>query len=76
MVDAVTQATTDLKDKVEIHEHKISTKIGLEYMKALNVQAIPTICINGEIAFSSIIPDQESLKSKIKHYYHTQPVEV
>ena len=68
MVDAVKKATTELKDKVEIREYKISTKIGLAYMKALKVKAIPTICINGEIAFSSIIPDVDSLKAKIREH--------
>jgi len=76
MVDAVKQVTADILSKVEIHEYKISTKIGLAYMRALKVQTIPTICINGEIAFSSIIPDQESLRKKIKQFCQTEPVGV
>jgi uroporphyrinogen decarboxylase len=35
-------------------------------MKKLGVQNIPTICIDGEVAFSSMIPDQKSLISRIE----------
>ncbi len=68
MVDAVKNAIHGLEDKVEIREYKISTKEGLLMMKALNVHSIPTICINGEIAFSSIIPDSDKLRKKVEEY--------
>jgi uroporphyrinogen decarboxylase len=68
MVDAVKKATKCLDEKVEIRERKISTKEGLDYMDALAVKAIPTICLDGDIAFSSIIPDQDTLQQKIAEY--------
>jgi hypothetical protein len=34
-------------------------------MKKLGVRSLPTICIDGEVKFSSIIPDQQTLKAAI-----------
>ncbi|MDA3925149.1 MAG: uroporphyrinogen decarboxylase family protein [Kiritimatiellae bacterium] len=61
MVGAVNKASTSLSKPVQVKEHRISSREGLAAMKKLGVQNIPTICIDGEIAFASIIPDQKSL---------------
>jgi uroporphyrinogen decarboxylase len=66
MYEAVIKASKDFGDKVKVIEHKISTKEGLGYMMKLGISSIPTICIDGEVAFSSIIPDQESLKKSFR----------
>jgi len=65
MVDAVKKATAKFSDKVNIYEYKISKKEGLVAMQSLKVKAIPTICLNGKVIFSSIIPDIKTLQSEI-----------
>ena len=66
MYEAAVKAAEDFGDKVKVIEHKISTKEGLGYMMKLGITSIPTICIDGDVAFSSIIPDQESLKKSFR----------
>jgi len=66
MYEAVVKAAQDFGDMVKVIEHKISTKQGLGYMMKLGITSIPTICIDGEVAFSSIIPDQKSLKKSFR----------
>ena len=61
MVNAVEQATGRLGGKVVIREHKITTRSGLGHMSKLGVGQIPTICIDGEVKFPSIIPDINTL---------------
>jgi MtaA/CmuA family methyltransferase len=61
MVDAVAQAANKLPDQVVIREHKITTRSGLGHMAKLGVGQIPTICIDGEVKFPSIIPDINTL---------------
>jgi uroporphyrinogen decarboxylase len=61
MVGAVQQAAERLGDKVVIREHKITTRDGLGHMARLGVGQIPTICIDGEVQFPSIIPDIRTL---------------
>jgi len=64
MFEAVVKASKNFEGRVKVIEHKISTKEGLGYMMKLGITSIPTICIEGEVVFSSIIPDQQTLIKK------------
>ena len=66
MVGAVNKAASHLSKPVQVKEHRISSREGLAAMNKLGVKNIPTICIDGEIAFSSMIPDQKSLITRIE----------
>jgi MtaA/CmuA family methyltransferase len=66
MMEAVERAAGDAFVKVYINEHKIKARAGLGMMKKLGVQNLPTICIDGEIAFASIIPDVRTLVKAIE----------
>ncbi len=66
MVNAVEQAAAKLGDQVVIHEHKITTRAGLGAMTRLGVGQIPTICIDGEVKFPSIIPDISTLVAALE----------
>jgi uroporphyrinogen decarboxylase len=71
MVDAVERAAARFGDKVVVNEHKITTRGGLGHMAKLGVGQIPTICIDGEVKFPSIIPDITTLiaalEEKVSH---------
>lgn len=61
MLDAVIKASERLEGAVTVREHRITTLAGLAAMKKLGVEHIPTICIDGDPKFISIIPDQDAL---------------
>ena len=65
MMALVRSVVAAMGNHVECHEHKIKTIEGLKMMKALQVQHIPTICINGKIEFISITPSKEELTEAI-----------
>lgn len=64
--EAVENAKDEIDGEVEIIEHKIKDKAAVQLMKERGVTAIPTICINGEILWESIIPTDEELIAEIK----------
>jgi uroporphyrinogen decarboxylase len=66
MMEAVECAAAEAFVKVYINEHKIKARAGLGMMKKLGVRNLPTICIDGEIAFASIIPDIKTLVKAIE----------
>lgn len=66
MVDAVERAAQKFGDRVVVNEHKITTHNGLGHMAKLGVGQIPTICIDGEVKFPSIIPDITTLIEAIE----------
>lgn len=61
MVNAVEKAAALVDGEVTVIEHKVKLRQGIEAMKRLGVENIPTICVNGKVAFVSTIPDQVSL---------------
>jgi uroporphyrinogen decarboxylase len=66
MMEAVEHAARDSPFKVYINEHKIKTREGLGMMAKLGVTNLPTICIDGQVAFASIIPDPHTLIQAIE----------
>ena len=66
MVDAAQKAVEKSGVQAIVKEHKIRERAGIGYMCRLNVKNLPTICIDGEPRFISIIPDIDSLASAIK----------
>ena len=49
-----------------VNEHKIKVRQGIGMMTRLGVKNLPTICIDGEVKFASIIPDQHTLVAAIE----------
>lgn len=71
MMSAVLKAAESFGEGVVVTEYKIKERAGLDMMKRLGVKKIPTICIAGEVLFSSTIPPldriYDSIKEKIRH---------
>jgi uroporphyrinogen decarboxylase len=65
MLDATQKAAAPFKDKVVVREHKIKTRAGIGMMTKLGVQNIPAICIDGDVAFISLIPDYATLTDAV-----------
>jgi len=66
MMEAVQKAAEAAKPICYINEHKIKVRQGIGMMVKLGVKNLPTICINGEVKFASIIPDQKTLVAAIE----------
>ncbi|MDA3799231.1 MAG: uroporphyrinogen decarboxylase family protein [Kiritimatiellae bacterium] len=66
MLEAVNRAVEQIDSDIVVKEHKITDKEGIAAMVKLGVKNIPTICINGKVAFSSIIPDTDKLVAAIR----------
>lgn len=65
MMAAVKRAGEKSKRDLVIREHRISTRQGLVVMRKLKVEKVPTICMDGEQAFISTIPDETTLLAEI-----------
>jgi uroporphyrinogen decarboxylase len=67
MMEAVTMAAASINAAAfDIREHKIKEPVGISMMVKLGVKALPTICVDGEVCFISIIPDQTTLIERLK----------
>jgi MtaA/CmuA family methyltransferase len=61
MVESVKRVTPEFEGIVEWREHSIKKLDAVNFMSALMVKNIPTICIDGKIAFVSKIPPKHEL---------------
>lgn len=51
--------------KVELREHKITTRQGVGMMTKLQVPNLPSICIDGACEFASVIPETSVLAERL-----------
>lgn len=65
MVDATREVAARVPGGIDWVEYKITKPENVVRMKALGVTNLPTIVINGEVAFVSRIPDQDSYREAI-----------
>ena len=66
---AAERAVQELGDKVEMTEYKITTPDNIARMKKLGVKNLPSILINGQLMFSSLIPSNRELIEAIHEYW-------
>ena len=66
MMEAVNRAVRCTPIRTFVNEHKIKVRQGIGMMTRLGVKNLPTICIDGEVKFASIIPDQHTLVAAIE----------
>jgi uroporphyrinogen decarboxylase len=65
MVDAAKQAAEELDGQVDWVEYKFTSLENIARMQKLGVKNLPSIYLNGELKFSSIIPGKKELIAAI-----------
>ncbi|MEI7884412.1 MAG: uroporphyrinogen decarboxylase family protein [Clostridia bacterium] len=65
----VCDAKAKYGDKVDIIEYKYSSKEGIARCKKMGVQQLPSLYINGELKYSSIIPSPEEFYQEIEKLF-------
>jgi len=66
MMGAATDAKEHFGDAIDVIEYKFTEKESIARCKKMGVGKLPSIYLNGELAYSSIIPSREELFTKIK----------
>ncbi len=68
MLGAAKRAVEELNQQVDLKEYKFTLRENVARVKKLGVKNLPSIYINGELAFSSIIPSNRELLQAIRKY--------
>ena len=66
MLQAAERAVDDLAGTADMMEYKATTADNVARMTKMNIRNLPSICINGELKFSSLIPSNRELIEAIK----------
>ncbi|MGC9350226.1 MAG: uroporphyrinogen decarboxylase family protein [Anaerolineae bacterium] len=68
MRDAARRATEELEGQVEMVEYKFTQRENVARVKRMGVPNLPSIYINGELKYSSIIPSNRELLEELKKH--------
>jgi len=61
MMESIAALPSDVQDMIEYKEWSIKHKDGVAKFMELKGKVLPTICIEGDLVFESIIPQYEEL---------------
>jgi uroporphyrinogen decarboxylase len=65
MVESVKEIAPEFEGVVQWQEHKIKSREAIELMVSLNVEKVPSICIDGKVTFICQIPKRQDLIAAI-----------
>jgi uroporphyrinogen decarboxylase len=68
MRDAALRATQELEGQVEMVEYKFTERENVARMMKLGVKNLPSIYINGQLKYSSLIPSNRELVDEIQQH--------
>lgn len=68
MLAAANDALEVLGDQVDMVEHRYTKRESIARVKKMGVSALPSIYINGEMKYPSIIPSREELVAELEKY--------
>lgn len=69
MMGAANEAKAFFGDKIDMVEYKFTIKENIARCMKMGVQHLPSIYINGKLAFSSLIPTKEELQTAINNAF-------
>ena len=69
MCQAAIDAVEELGREVDVIEYKFTKAENVARVMKMGVKNLPSLYINGELKFSSIIPEQNELIAEIKKYF-------
>lgn len=65
MAESVRALPKDIQDRIEVREWDMRTREGVARFCELRAKSLPSIALDGELVFESIIPGQEELAQAI-----------
>ena len=65
MAEAARSLPKEILELVELREWDMRTHEGIEKLRELKAKSLPSIALDGELVFESIIPGQEELAEEI-----------
>ncbi|NWG16865.1 MAG: thioredoxin family protein [Chloroflexi bacterium] len=68
MLGAAARGADEMAGRVDLVEYKFTERENVARCKKLGVKNLPSIYINGELVFSSIIPSAQELRAAIEKY--------
>jgi hypothetical protein len=69
MAESVKVLPDDIQKIIKVQEWDMRTRIGVERFRELKAKSLPSVALDGELVYESIIPMQEELIAEIEKRY-------
>lgn len=69
MAESVKVLPEDIQQIIEVREWDMRTREGVQRFRELKAKSLPSVALDGELVYESIIPMQEELIDEINRRY-------
>ena len=69
MAESVKVLPQDIQDIIEVHEWDMRTREGVQRFRELKAKSLPSVALDGDLVYESLIPMQEELIDEIRRRY-------
>jgi hypothetical protein len=69
MAESVKVLPDNIQQIIEVQEWDMRTREGVQRFRELNAKSLPSVALDGELVYESIIPMQEELIAEIEKRY-------
>jgi hypothetical protein len=69
MAESVKVLPENIQKIIEVRKWDMRTREGVQRFRELNAKSLPTVALDGELVYESIIPMQEELIDEIHRRY-------
>ena len=69
MAESVKVLPQDIQEIIDVHEWDMRTREGLQRFRELKAKSLPSVALDGDLVYESLIPMQEELIDEILRRY-------
>ena len=69
MAESVKVLPQDIQEIIEVHEWDMRTREGVQRFRELKAKSLPSVALDGELVYESLIPMQEEMIEEIRRRY-------
>jgi len=69
MAESVKVLPQDIQEIIEVHEWDMRTRQGVQRFQELKAKSLPSVALDGDLVYESLIPMQEELIEEILRRY-------
>jgi hypothetical protein len=66
MAEAVKVLPPDIQEMIEVHEWDMRTREGVNRFRELRARSLPSVALDGDLVYESLIPPQEEMIAEIR----------
>jgi hypothetical protein len=66
MAEAVKVLPSEIQEMIEVHEWDLRTREGVNRFRELRARSLPSVALDGDLVYESLIPPQEEMIEEIQ----------